>query len=191
MERDDEEDLMSSAHPSSPSDEPKSSYDESHDYGMAPMSADEEHPHTGESEADMLRRHAMELAHFAKGGPINPKLAESRKEPEEEGSMAKEIMGKRKVRKDGEIGGADSMFDFPHYADGGEVDLEANSEEDLNNEDQMSFKAGLKEQYDLRQLSKQPRDSNEMGDDREADEENEHDDSTVGAIRRKMKKRVD
>ena len=27
--------------------------------------------------------------------------------------------------------------------------------------------------------------------DKEADEENEHDDSTVGAIRRKMKKRVD
>jgi hypothetical protein len=155
--------------------DPDSSMLESHDYGMGPNSPDEEHPHTGETEADMLRRHAMELAHFAQGGPtgpMNPKLAESHKEPHEEGSMAKEIMRKR-------------------MASGGQVDLEANSEEDLNNEDQMSFDAGLKEQYDLRQLKKQPMDSNEKGDSREAAEENDHDESIVSAIRKKSKKKAE
>lgn len=155
--------------------DPDSSMLESHDYGMEPMSPDEEHPHTGETESDMLRRHAMELAHFAKGGmagPMNPKLHESQMEPHEDGSMAKEIMRKR-------------------MADGGTVDLEKNSEEDLNNEDQMSFDAGLKEQYDLRQLKKQPMDSNEKGDSREADEENDHDESIVSAIRKKSKKKAE
>lgn len=71
-------------------------------------------------------------------------------------------------------------------AEGGQVDLERNSEEDLNNEDQMSFDAGLKEQYDLSQLDEQPEDSNEHGDDREDDEENKLD--MIDAIRRKMKR---
>jgi hypothetical protein len=102
----------------------------------------------------------------------NPKLEQSHLEPHEEGSMAKQIMRKR-------------------MASGGEVDLEHNSEESLNDEDQMSFKAGLKEQYDLRQLKKQPSDSNEHADSREADEENEHDESIVSAIRRKSKKKAE
>lgn len=72
-------------------------------------------------------------------------------------------------------------------AAGGMVDLEANSEEDPNNEDQMSFEANGKEQYDLDQLSSQPEDSNETGDEREDDAENQHD--MVSSIRKKMKKR--
>lgn len=173
LERDDEADLMESAYPSSPSDQPKASYDESDDYGQEPNMADEEHPHTGETEPDMLRRHAMELAHFAQGGDTNPKLQESHMEPHEEGSIAREIMGKRKA-----------------MSAGGEVDLEGNSEEDLNNEDDMSFDAGLKEQYDLRQLKKQPMNSNQKGDSREEDAENEHDESDVKQIRSKMKKKA-
>lgn len=70
-------------------------------------------------------------------------------------------------------------------AEGGEVDLEANSEESPNEEDQMSFEANGKEQYDLDQLDSQPMDSNEMGHD--LPDEDEHD--MVSAIRKKMKLR--
>lgn len=171
MEESDEKDMLSSMRPDgNHSEQPKSSYDESHDYGMSSGNPDEAHPHTGESEADMLRRHAMELAHFANGGNVD--LEQSEMQPEEDGdSMVREIMKHRKMK----------------MADGGEVDLEKNSEEDLNNEDQMSFKAGMKEQYDLSQLSKQPKDSNEKGDSREDEAENEHDASEVSQIRKKMK----
>jgi len=197
MEQDDEAHLMDSDYPSGPHDkQPKDGYDESHDYGMESGLPDEVSPHTGESQQDMLRRHAMELASFAHGGDVmNPKLQQSHLEPEEEGSMAREIMHKRKmaeggkVRRDDMIGAGDSMFDFPHGD--GTVDLDANSEEDLNNEDQMSFRAGLKEQYDLGQLKKQPRNSNLKGDSREDDEENDHDESDVKQIRRKMKKKAE
>ncbi len=178
--------------------DPSSDMLESHNYGAEPGMADETSPHTGETQEDMMRRHAMEMASFAHGGPtgpMNPKLQQSHLMPEEEGSMAREIMHKRKmaeggkVRRDDMTGAGDSMFDFPH--DGGQVDLEGNSEEDLNNEDQMSYRAGLKEQYNLRQLSKQPKDSNTKGDQREADEENDHDESDVKQIRKKMKKKAD
>ena len=95
-------------------------------------------------------------------------------EPDESDSLVQEIMRGRKKK----------------MADGGQVDLEGNSEEDLNNEDQMSFQAGLKEQYDLRQLSKQPSDSNEDGDSRESDSENINDEGDIAQIRRKMKKKA-
>lgn len=168
MEADDEMDLQKSASPGPYGVEPKGSYDESHDYAPISSNPDEAHPHTGESENDMLRRHAMERSMYAEGGNVD--LEQSHMEPEES-SMAQEIMSKRMM------------------SSGGEVDLEANSEEDLNNEDQMSYKAGLKEQYDLAQLDKQPEDSNEMGDSEEKDSEDEEDD--VASIRRKMKAKKD
>ena len=68
-------------------------------------------------------------------------------------------------------------------ADGGMVDLEANSREDKNNEDDLSYNALLKEQYDDSQISAQPEDSNEHGHD--LSDEDEHD--MVPMIRRKMK----
>jgi len=86
------------------------------------------------------------------------------------GSIADRIMQKRKM-----------------MAEGGEVDLAKNSEEDLNNEDQMSFDAGLKEQYDVDQISPQPMDSNEKGDSRESDAENMHDDDMIEQIRKRLK----
>lgn len=82
-----------------------------------------------------------------------------------------QIMHKRRMR-------AEAM------ADGGMVDLNKNSEESLNDEDQYSFRAGLKEQYDDSQLSPQPTDSNELGDDIDSDD---HD--MVSRIRSKMKSR--
>ena len=172
MERDDEAHLLSSDYPSGPHDkQPDGALDESHDYGMRSGSPDEVSPHTGETEQDMMRRHAMERASFAHGGDVgNPKLQQSHLEPDESDSLVQDIMRKRK-----------------RYAEGGRVDLEANSEEDRNNEDQMSFKAAGKEQYDLRQLGPQPMDSNESGDSREDDSENINDEDNVSAIRRKMK----
>lgn len=73
------------------------------------------------------------------------------------------------------------------YAEGGMVDLNANSEEAPNYAYMDNHDAYMKEQYDLDQLSPQPEDSNEKGDSREDDSENEHDADVVSAIRRKMK----
>ncbi len=65
------------------------------------------------------------------------------------------------------------------FADGGEVELHHNADEEPNNEDQMSFQALKKENYSesegLDALGDQPEDSNEHGDEREANSENKHD----------------
>ncbi len=83
-------------------------------------------------------------------------------------SIADAIMAKRKHRK--------------MMAEGGEVDLEANSEESPNFEDQQSFEANGKEQYDLDQLEAQPEDSNMHSVMLDSDE---HD--MISRIRSKMK----
>lgn len=70
-------------------------------------------------------------------------------------------------------------------ADGGEVDLEANSEEDPNYYYDLNDDAAGAEQYDDGQISEQPSDSNETGDSREMDSENQHD--HIDEIRRRMK----
>ena len=116
-----------------------------------------------ENEDDAIRMNDEEHDReaLARGGEVSP---QDEIDEEKHASVAAAIMAKRK-----------------RMADGGMVDLEKNSEEDLNNEDQMSFDAGLKEQYDLRQLSKQPIDSNEHSDDIDSDE---HD--MVSSIRKKM-----
>lgn len=103
---------------------------------------------------------------FARGGEVHP--SELMTDDERSSSIAEAIMRKRKM-----------------MAEGGQVDLEENSEESLNNEDQMSFEAGDKEQYDLSQLSSQPEDSNEKGDSREAATSDKHD--MISQIRAKMK----
>lgn len=126
---------------------------------------DEAAPHTGETMEDMLRRHADEI----RGLSGDNDEMEVSHEVEHPHSMAEAIMQKRKM------------------ADGGMVDLEANSEESPNMEDQYSFRANGKEQYDLSQLSKQPRDSNLRGDSREDASENMDDASLVDAIRRKLR----
>jgi hypothetical protein len=88
---------------------------------------------------------------------------------DEEGSIAERILTKKKM------------------AEGGEVDLQDNSDEDLNMEDDLSFDAARKKTYyDLDQLDSQPEDSNEHGD--ELEDEDSHD--MVDQIRRKMKSRL-
>lgn len=102
--------------------------------------------------------HSQEM--LANGGLV------SFRDAEDDDSPVDEIMQRRKM------------------AAGGQVDLEANSEESPNNEDQMSYDAVKKEQYDLGQLDSQPDDSNEHGDDIHSDD---HD--MVEQIRKRIKSR--
>lgn len=82
-------------------------------------------------------------------------------------------------------GMVDNIMKKRRMADGGEVDLDHNSDTELNNEDQMSFDAARKRTYyDAKsQMEDQPMDSNEHGDDLK--DEDEHD--MVDSIRKKMK----
>lgn len=73
-------------------------------------------------------------------------------------------------------------------ADGGEVDLEENSEEVSTKPgpyDDYDVEAADHPQYDDTQISEQPEDSNEHGDEEEKSAENEHD--MISAIRRRMR----
>jgi hypothetical protein len=82
------------------------------------------------------------------------------------------------------------MFKRKKYADGGQVDLSRNADEDPNEEDQMSFQSLKKENYSetpgLEELGDQPEDSNLHGDEEESESENKHD--MISSIRSKMKK---
>ncbi len=114
-------------------------------------------------------------------------------------SIAAAIMAKRDRMKPGSDSDDDRMERMAsggtvesgssdmNYADGGEVDLSENADEEPNHEDQYSFDALKKENYSesegLKQLN-QPKDSNEHGDLHEEDEENIND--MVDAIRRKI-----
>lgn len=162
---------------------------------------DEAPPHTGETMQDMLRRHADEIKGLSSdndqirpaekdymgkdwaGGPdLEPK------DDEEDAPAESDYMSRRDAAAYA-MGGsvADKIRNKRKMADGGEVDLGANSEESPNMEDQYSYKANGKEQYDLSQLSKQPKDSNEKGDSREMSAENIDDESLVDAIRKKLR----
>lgn len=69
--------------------------------------------------------------------------------------------------------------------------LNENSEEKGNYEDDLSYEALGKEQYDDDQLSDQPEDSNEIGDDYdERDESDKDDGSIISKIRSRSKKKI-
>lgn len=116
----------------------------------------------------MKMRHAQELR-AASGMPDAGDSDGTEMAMLAEGGMVDAIMKKRKM-----------------MASGGEVDLQANADEDLNNEDDLSFDAARKKTYfDDSQMDDQPEDSNEKGDD--LDDADSHD--LVGSIRKKMKSR--
>jgi hypothetical protein len=73
-------------------------------------------------------------------------------------------------------------------ADGGEVDLEANALEGPGEDDTQNLEASKKESYDDRQISAQPDDSNEHGDNLADADENDRD--MVSAIIRKLKNKA-
>ena len=107
---------------------------------------------------DMLRA-------YARGGRI---AMEDEMSKEKHASVAAAIMAKKK------------------FADGGEVDLQENADEDLNKEDQLSYEAARKKTYyDDSQLDEQPLDSNEDG--RILPDEDEHAMDMISKIRSKMK----
>ena len=134
---------------------------------------------------------------LADGGELNPAHGhfspdDSEMQPEEEAhdehenSIAAAIMAKKRMASGGTVRSGSPTMD---YADGGEVDLSRNADEDPNNEDQMSFEALKKENYSesegLRELGDQPHDSNLKSDSEEMDSHDRYD--MVDAIRKKMK----
>jgi len=230
---DQEKDLQSTAHPSSPSEQPDSEYDEEGADRQGPHVRDMQDEHSthrkpyakggeieemdeeihpdgmheddltdlspSEDEGDMMAESldeerpdrkgpivaALEMKKMAKGGmahDIDDSL-EHEEDEEHHDSMAAAIMAKRHKEQHG----ADSDSDIEHemyMAEGGMADLHSEHEEEPNNEDQMSFEALKKENYNSSDLDiDQPEDSNEHGHDLE--DEDEHD--MVSSIRRKMK----
>lgn len=160
-------------------DEKRTSIDSAH--------TDEEMNMEKESSTDPMHIDAdhdedIEDAKFAKGGKVqkNPKLEQSKMEPhpsdlmtddERAGSIADMIMAKKKK-----------------MAEGGEVDLSENADEEPNHEDDLSFEALKKENYSesagLDELDS-PMDSNEHGD--KLSDADEHNSSMIDKIRSKMK----
>lgn len=174
------------------------------------------HPMGLESDDDQMAPHEEEfmsskMPAYAEGGRIEPMDEE---EMEHYDSMAAAIMAKRDrqaamsdseddSQEHAELPKEDHQEDMPEFAKGGpikshpsiysddssEVDLSRNADEDANEEDQLSFNALRKENYDesdaLNKLD-QPEDSNEHGDEREDRAENKLD--KVDRIMSKMSK---
>ena len=145
---------------------------------------------------------------YADGGEIGRSPDDSEDQPEHEAeeehhnSIAAAIMARRN-RLHAEIdSGAHDLDSAVRMADGGEIlshdsiysdnsdqaDLSRNHDEDANEEDQLSFNALRKENYNDSDLDvENPKDSAEMGDEEEHDSENKHD--MVSSIRKRMKSR--
>lgn len=136
----------------------------SDEYGSGPEEDHVMHPEGLESDDDSMRPSEDEImsSHFADGGEV---------EEEHHASIAAAIMAK----------------DREMYADGGQVDIEMNAEEEPNQYYHQNEDAALKENYDsdMKDMC-QPMDSNEHADERESSEENEHD--MVSRIRSRMMK---
>lgn len=124
---------------------------------------------------------------FADGGMIDD--MEDQPEPEEDiehdASIAGAIMKRRKMA-DGGILSHDSIYSD----DSDQADISRNADEDANEEDQLSFNALRKENYNesegLKQMNS-PKDSNEHG--HNLPDEDRHDRDMISAIRSRMKKR--
>jgi hypothetical protein len=176
----------------------------SREYGAGPEEDRVEHPAGLEEDDDQMRLPEEEYmaGHFADGGSIHHEMDE---QPEDEAmldhaaSVAAAVMSRMKRRQMAR--GGEILEDSPDihshdsietHEDADQVDLSRNADEDANEEDQLSFNALRKENYNESEgLAKldQPRDSNLKGDDREDNEENILDRSLVSKIRAKMKKR--
>lgn len=149
------------------------------DESLESSMSDDDSLHDEDMIAGKPRRHAEEK-----------KAASHMAVADDEDSMELDMLHKRKMAHGGMVDMdkpksiADAiMRKRKMMADGGEVDLQSNADEDLNLEDQLSFEAARKKTYfDDSQISKQPMDSNEHGDEIDSDE---HD--MISSIRRKMK----
>lgn len=145
-----------------------------------PRHDDEEGPdRQGPKVPDMASEHSNGRKPYAEGG-----MAEM--EEEHHASITAAIMSRRN-RLHAEIdSGAHDLDSAVRMAEGGM--LESEHMEEPNNEDQMSFEALKKENYNSSDLDVDiPRDSAQIGDDREEESENKHD--MIGSIRSRMKRR--
>lgn len=185
--RDQEDDLMDSAAPAKMADggminEEVSMHEAEQDHVQHPAHLEQDNDQMAPSESAYMEEH--DAAQFAEGGEIEEMALDHA------ASIAAAIMSKR--RQSRQDSGSEDEDQAEMFADGGSVDLSINADEEPNHEDQYSFEALKKENYseseDLDQLD-QPMDSNEHGDSREMDSENDHDGRLVSAIRRKMKMR--
>jgi hypothetical protein len=205
MERDDERDMERKLSPA-PLGQPKSELDESHDYGDLSGDPDMESEHS-----NGRRPYAM----GGEAGDDSEMQPHEEAMMEHATSIAAAIMAKRDRMKDMSSGASDEPIDayaeggeamnpkldqshrmpmkpkkMKMYAKGGvvdgQVDLQDNSNEHLNEEDQLSFKAPRKDTYyDDSQISPQPLASNEHG--RVLPLADQHGLSLVDEIRRRMK----
>jgi len=192
-----------------PSEDEGASMAMSHNESM-PMSdasnPDEEEPHNKEEKfgtRDGIFTFPREKK--ANGGEIGHSPDDSEDQPMDEAdeehhnSIAAAIMARRD-RLHAEIdSGAHDLDSAVRMAEGGilshdsiysddsdQADLSRNHDEDANEEDQLSFNALRKENYNSSNLDvENPSDSGEMGDSEESDSENRHD--MISSIRRKMK----
>lgn len=184
----------------------------SHDEGelMADSHDEEDQDMSGHPVRDNEAPHnKYQRSAYAQGGEISIHH-DMDDEPQDEAdimheaSLATAIMADRN-RKAKQYSDSD-VDDEMYMAEGGDIhshgsmdsddsdqaDLSRNADEDANEEDQASFDALRKENYSesegLRQLTN-PTDSTMMDDPREDEEENDHDRSIVGQIRKKMRVR--
>lgn len=145
---------------------------------------------------DMKRKRSMDMLDAKPMSHMSEKRAATKMVDEDDGdSMETDMMHQElesdSLSKDGVLryskGGsvADMIRKKNMYARGGEVDLQdSNGDEHLNEEDQLSFDAARKKTYyDDSQISSQPMDSNEHGD--ELSDADSHD--MVSSIRKRMK----
>lgn len=152
--------------------------------------------HEGQDEREHMEHPEFTSEGYAKGGhvkgPMNPKLAESQKSPEESdseehySSIADAILAKKKKAKQYAEGGSveDESLMGDSDSPEGHSDIYENAEEEPNrfykrNEDEV-----LKENYDHFDEAPQPEDSNTRGD-KDNEDADSHD--MVSAIRKKMK----
>lgn len=174
--KEEDEHLLESDKPDGYKKQPSVTFDEHGAMRKGPRLSDMEREHSNgksayeeEKEDQYSEDEASPIMkeNYADGGMVDKKKEDkigSRdgiftfpKEPKHD-SITKAIMHKKKMAEGGEVGDD-------------EVDLQRNNDEDLNNEEDLSYDVGHtdKTYYDDSQLSKQPMDSNEHGDSIESD----------------------
>jgi len=178
----------------------------SEDEGMSMAMDDDEEgqDRQGPPVSDMEREHSNGMKPYARGGKVSPK---DEMDEEHHNSIAAAIMSRRD-RLHAEIdSGAHDLDTAAMMAEGGEIledsgdilshgsmdsdnsdqaDMSRNHDEDANEEDQASWNALRKENYNDSDLDVDSNmDSGQHGDEREDQEENKHD--MVSSIRKKMK----
>ena len=215
--RDQEDDLMSSASPASPSEQPPTKYDEEGadrqgpstpalkmkkmaEGGMAIHEDEDELGSTASTAGSRTDQGFGRVIMKAKGGSVEHEMDDQDTSEVDEmhrASMVAAIMAKRERQMRMDSGSADmdhaeAMYEGGQVedSDDGEADLDMNAMEQPNSYYSRNEDAALRENYDEGMHSAhEPMDSNEHGDPRETDAENVHDEDLVSAIRRKRMSR--